>query len=161
MSLGKKDIRLLTLQPGRRDEPIKCDLSVVGLDEEPLFEALSYTWGDPAPTTPILLRGRSVNVTSNLQGALLHLRNESVPRNLWVDAVCINQQDPVELGDQVQHMRLIYERASQVLVWLGEASEDGDLAMDLVARIGAAEWDGVPYLYYDDDLPDNKTRRAL
>ena len=30
-------------------------------------------------------------------------------------------------------MRLIYQEASEVLLWLGNASEDGDLAMDIVA----------------------------
>ena len=160
LGLGKKEIRLLTLQPGRRDEPIKCDLSVVRLDDDPPYEALSYTWGDAAVTASILLRGTSTKVTINLHGALLHLRNKSLPRNLWIDALCINQQDPAELGDQVQHMRLIYKKASQVLVWLGEASEDSDLAMDLVARIGTAEKDGESYLDYADDLPDNNTRRA-
>jgi hypothetical protein len=38
---------------------------------------------------------------------------------LWVDAVCINQLDPVEKGHQVAQMGRIYENAERVVVWLG------------------------------------------
>jgi hypothetical protein len=39
---------------------------------------------------------------------------------LWIDAVCINQQDVTERSEQVKMMREIYERATEVIVWLGE-----------------------------------------
>ena len=38
-----------------------------------------------------------------------------------------------ERAHQVRLMRTIYEKASRVIVWLGEASEDSDLGMN-VAR---------------------------
>jgi hypothetical protein len=37
---------------------------------------------------------------------------------LWADAVCINQQDNEERGNQVRRMPLIYANAQRVLVWL-------------------------------------------
>ena len=163
LRLGQNEIRLLTLHPGKRDEPIKGDLNVPRLEEAPPYEALSYAWGDPTVIASILLCGTSSNITDNLHSALLHLRHEVLPRTLWIDAICIDQQNLVELGDQVQQMRLIYRTASGVLVWLGEASNDSDLAMDLVARIGAAraaqdEKDASKeVLYLGNDLPDNKT----
>ena len=82
LTLGKKEIRLLTLHPGSRDDPMKCDLSVVQLDEFPIYEALSYTWGDPAVVVPILLHDTPFNITTNLYSALLHLRIAHSPRNL-------------------------------------------------------------------------------
>ncbi len=166
LRLGKNEIRLLTIHPGKRDKAVQCDLNVVQFEEALPYEALSYTWGDPAMTAPILIRGTSFNITANLHSALLHLRHEVLPRTLWIDAICINQQDLAELGDHVQRMRLIYQTASRVLVWLGEASHDSGLAMELVARIGAAraaqnQIDAREDIsYFEDDLPDNKTRRA-
>lgn len=51
------------------------------------------------------------------------------PRNrpcrlLWVDALCINQQDNDEKSSQVMMMRHIYARAKNVLVWLGPHVEE-------------------------------------
>jgi hypothetical protein len=39
----------------------------------------------------------------------------------WIDAICINQSDNKEKGIQVNMMGDIYDRATEVLVWLGEA----------------------------------------
>ena len=50
-------------------------------------------------------------------------------------------------------MRLIYERASQVFVWLGEASDDSDFAMDLIAHIGASDYTRQSVLDDNDDNP--------
>ncbi|KOC14041.1 hypothetical protein AFLA70_24g004692 [Aspergillus flavus AF70] len=49
---------------------------------------------------------------------------------LWVDAVCINQQDEQEKGYQIQLMPTIYSRASHVIVWLGEAADNSDRALE-------------------------------
>jgi hypothetical protein len=39
---------------------------------------------------------------------------------LWVDALCINQEDAVERANQVKMMGKIYGRARRVTVWLGK-----------------------------------------
>lgn len=64
-----------------------------------------------------------------------YLRLAEKPRTVWVDALSINQIDDEEKTHQVQHMRKIYELASRVVIWLGKASDDSDLAMDLIADI--------------------------
>ena len=53
-------------------------------------------------------------------------------RHVWIDAICINQNDDIERGEQVQLMRKIYAQAEQVLVWLGEASGSSDIAMEFL-----------------------------
>lgn len=159
---GATQIRLLTLLPGEREHPVRCELSVNSLRDDPVYEALSYTWGDPAAALPIWLNGQTFDVTANLYGALVELRDKSETRTLWVDAICINQRDLIELGEQVQHMRAIYQQASEVLVWLGDAIEDSDFAMDLVAQFTNSN-DG---LYVSDDTePDSpsneRARKSL
>jgi len=41
------------------------------------------------------------------------------PVFLWIDQICINQEDPNERSDQVGIMDKIYKRANMVLIWLG------------------------------------------
>ncbi|PMD19501.1 hypothetical protein NA56DRAFT_647209 [Hyaloscypha hepaticicola] len=74
-------------------------------------------------------------VTTNLKSALQHLRTPTKPRVIWVEAICINQQDDAERGHQVRKMDQIYRNCSQVCIWLGDAEEDSDLAMELINSI--------------------------
>lgn len=103
------------------------------------YEAVSYTWGDMSNTKRIDLDGHSFSVTHNLHGLLKRLRHKRAPGFYWVDAICINQQDLSERGQQVQLMKAIYEHAKQVLIWLGPASADSDIAMDLIDEITDAD----------------------
>ncbi|KAK0622769.1 heterokaryon incompatibility [Immersiella caudata] len=54
--------------------------------------------------------------------ALNNLRLVEGERALWVDAVCINQEDKEECARQVLKMGDIYRRATNVTVWLGDGS---------------------------------------
>ena len=45
-------------------------LRVAVLDQKPVYEALSYTWGDPDVTDTIRVDGVEVDVTVNLKDAL-------------------------------------------------------------------------------------------
>jgi hypothetical protein len=131
-----REIRLLTLARGGRDEPIRCHLSVAALTDQPSYTALSYVWGSPVAsvdTSPgILLDGHHFSVTPNLHAALQHLRpldgHESIA--LWVDAVSINQSDVEERNQQVAMMRDIYASATDVIIWLGEGDEVSIAAFD-------------------------------
>lgn len=49
----------------------------------------------------ICLEGHRFDITPNLFWALLRLRHPDRERILWVDAVCINQADFEERGQQV------------------------------------------------------------
>ncbi|KAK3711180.1 hypothetical protein LTR37_009773 [Vermiconidia calcicola] len=65
----------------------------------------------------------SINITDNLFRALKRLRGHLLSRTLWIDAICINQDDGSEKSSQVQMMGRIYKSATTVLVWLGEYSD--------------------------------------
>lgn len=102
------------------------------------------------PTSTRVLRprlGSSVPVTENLHLALKHLRLKDRERTLWIDALCINQSDTRERTHQVTRMSSIYERASLVVVWLGEARNGSELAMECLQRLGE---DGN--LHFDQSL---------
>lgn len=42
------------------------------------------------------------------------------PEYIWIDAICINQEDLEERSIQVARMYSIYDNAQSVLIWLGE-----------------------------------------
>ncbi|KAK0627771.1 heterokaryon incompatibility protein-domain-containing protein, partial [Immersiella caudata] len=152
------NIRLLRLLPNQDyHAPIQCEIfeyPLRKLNRGPhLYEALSYVWGSEENQQPIWIQSnRRLSVTWNLHVALLHLRNPFFDRILWVDAICINQ-DPAERekGHQVQMMADIYANANRVVVWLGEASADSDIAFD--ALKGAARGKFMK-LDEEEDLED-------
>jgi Heterokaryon incompatibility protein (HET) len=132
---GDNPIRLLVLESAiQLPAPIKCRLVYTRLPLNPLYEALSYTWGTQSPGQFIYLNGHPFEVTESLEAALRRLREPSRERTLWVDAICINQKDPEELGKQVLQMRQIYEQAENVFIWLGEPGNGERVAMKSFRR---------------------------
>ncbi|KAH8665719.1 heterokaryon incompatibility protein-domain-containing protein [Tricladium varicosporioides] len=140
LSLGHH-IRLLRLFPSEdQNEPIQCQLFDYSLQDlgkrtHP-YEALSYVWGKPDQTLPIYVDGVQFPVTVNLHAALLRLRHQSIERILWADAICINQENKPEKEQQIQFMAKIYAQAKSVLVWLGEAADNSDRALDEIRVAG-------------------------
>lgn len=117
-----RQIRLLTLLCSPQDDqPIHCNITISDLDDVPKYEALSYVWGNVVTTAPIYIGPlrQQFNATTNLERALSHLRYPDQDRILWVDAICINQEDDDEKSRQVRMMRMIYEGAACVVAWLG------------------------------------------
>jgi Heterokaryon incompatibility protein (HET) len=124
-SLKNDEIRLLLLHGGGRSDPIVFELATVKLSVQPEYEALSYVWGDPNVNEPVfLVTGQQMKATTNLIAALRRLRHKQGIRILWVDALCINQNDLDERAVQVLQMGKIYAWATQVLIWLGEETEN-------------------------------------
>lgn len=95
------------------------------LDNELCFEALSYVWGDTTVRKELIIDAQTVEVTVNLWNALQHLSSRSAHPPLWVDAICINQEDLVEREEQASLVSEIYGGATRVLVWLG-SDQDGE-----------------------------------
>ncbi|KAF2026305.1 hypothetical protein EK21DRAFT_74521 [Setomelanomma holmii] len=50
-----------------------------------------------------------------------------VSKNLWIDAIYINQADNAEKAKKVMSVSHIYERATKAHVWLGSATEGNDI----------------------------------
>ena len=113
-------------------DKIECSLVTTPIDEAPLYEALSYCWGDPSDTEPIVLSNRQFIATKNLASALRHLRLPDKRRLMWIDSICINQADNKERNYQVRQMQRIYRDADQVVVVLGEGDEGSSRAMTTI-----------------------------
>ncbi|KEZ43251.1 hypothetical protein SAPIO_CDS4947 [Scedosporium apiospermum] len=138
LSLILREIRTVILLPSADpDAQIQCTFSrrILGLANtvsSSSYSALSYVWGERSHPRTILVDGAPVPITANLFAALRRLRRDREPLELWVDALCINQDDVQERNHQVRLMGDVYKRADEVLMWLGEAEDDSHLAAELV-----------------------------
>lgn len=116
--LGEGEIRLLGVRPGDlEDDPML--VSWVGkLEElESSYYALSYVLGDQVARKKAWVDDKSVSIGVHLDCALRHIRIHA-PKGLWIDALCINQDDVTERNHQVALMAGIYSSADQVVIWL-------------------------------------------
>jgi hypothetical protein len=120
LDCDQPQLRLVAIDPGPSGSKISCKLETHAISATPVYEALSYCWGDSHERLPIFLDGSPFTVTTNLEAALRHLRHATQIRTLWIDAVCINQADTTERTSQVRQMGTIYRNASQTAVWLGQ-----------------------------------------
>lgn len=118
LPLAPGHIRVLRIHAGQFGSPLSCELRTVEFSAA-RYEALSYVWGNSTMDRKIQVNGESLWVTRNLYYALTYLRDRLDARELWVDALCINQKDLGERAVQVSHMRRIYGSAERVVVWLG------------------------------------------
>ncbi|KAL8366739.1 hypothetical protein RB595_010548 [Gaeumannomyces hyphopodioides] len=133
-ALGLDEFRLLVLDsrdtPTPSDEtahdrPVHVSLETCRDSEHPEYETVSYTWGgeedDSSPSQPVYVGPYwdALFQTKNCHDMLRHLRPSRGIRFLWVDAICINQNDPNERAQQVAKMRTIYSNAWRVVVYLG------------------------------------------
>lgn len=140
-------IRLLYLHSGSlyHQLPLEASIREVSINDHPSFGALSYTWatesGCVSLSRELVCDGESIKITQNCEAALKRLRRGNEDQVLWVDAVCVDQHNDEEKGQQIGLMRQIYSQASWVALWVGEPSsavdeESGlplsDLGMDFI-----------------------------
>jgi hypothetical protein len=127
--LSSDHIRLLTLLPGAKHETIQCCINRYALSGHSAYTAVSYRWGDSNPTRLIRLNGNEFLLRENLWQLLHCIRKPDEPLTLWVDAVCIDQNNVFERGHQVGIMGQIYTEATEVVVWLGPDSDWSEISM--------------------------------
>ena len=177
---GLQDMRVLELHAGKFEDELNCSLHHCCVDfeypEDPKtrwtphtlhaisctigtpvwYTALSYVWGDPALVNTITCNGKPFAITKNLELALRHLRHSDVSILLWVDQLCINQDDFQEKSQQVVLMETIYKRAWSTLVWLGEEADNSSDALDTLL----ATKDALQY-YPNGKSPDVEDFKRL
>ncbi|RKL30367.1 hypothetical protein BFJ72_g11481 [Fusarium proliferatum] len=121
--LESAGFRLVLLEKGTQPQ-LRCRIVQAYLDEKVIFtyEALSYSWGWKTTQHEIVVDGKILSITESLYDALYHLRNPDEDRMLWVDALCIDQNNIKERGHQVNRMGEIYKKADRVIIWLGYLS---------------------------------------
>lgn len=131
-TLPENHIRLLRLtspvptdSSAKKSSPLQGSLVVFPLEEAPSYVAFSYCWGDAiSPTYPLICSGLEIQIRRNIRDALVQLSQVRCQDWLWIDAICIAQDNSHEKNKQIPLMKDIYRRAELVLAWLGNAPDE-------------------------------------
>jgi hypothetical protein len=142
-----RNIRILEVFPcqkrtasGKTNEPPVGTLHVANLDNDIHFAALSYVWGQETPDDPtIRIDGFEVRITHNCYEALICIRERFGRTHIWVDKVCINQDNTSERSHQVNLMGRIYNEAHTVWAWLGTDTEKISAALACLEAVSVNE----------------------
>lgn len=157
---GPNCIRLLEIishSAGSGDFNGKLHVTDLKQDDRLPYKALSYSWAlpeiaaDPVerpPAPAVVIDGRRLAIGCNLFDFLEQTMvlpdsfdKPEDPLMIWIDAVCINQEDLTERGSQIEFMRDIYTLATSVVVWLGRHDVHSRLAIPLSASFAKVDFD--------------------
>ncbi len=128
--------RVFEIQPGQLGDPIFGTLRELYMGEwymEP-YECISYTWGSPQDSKSIEIDQHNVVVRYNLWQALQRIRHSSSSRLVLIDAISISQSDLLEKAQQVQTIGDIFQRATRVIVCLGEHADNSEAIVHELLR---------------------------
>lgn len=118
ISSETREIRLLTFVHNGVDDPIKVPLSTAHLDETPHYSTASYYWGDEAELSTLLVNDFRLVVPSSAVAALTRIHELACESPVWIDALCIDQQNMREREGQVALMGIMYKSAMSNLISL-------------------------------------------
>lgn len=128
-----------------------------------LLHGDSDTTPGPSRSRHIHCRGQKLQVTQSLHDALetlqartwglsmdprpRHPRLNSL-KHVWIDAICVDQDNIEERNAQVARMRWIFQEARRVTVWLGEEDQFTEDALALIEHISSLAgnaWESIGY----------------
>ncbi|KAI0189593.1 heterokaryon incompatibility protein-domain-containing protein, partial [Xylaria flabelliformis] len=182
---SRLELRLLRILPGEADEELRVTIVHEYLSSSPNYVAISYAWNDDSLFSDLdnsrELDRLVVDDTSfipigkNISSFLRQVRlvdNET--DSMWIDAVCIDQENLSERSVEVLHMRKIYQMARLVQIWLGPEKNDSELALKLINHFPSFDCEGghsqpkpgsftwmrsTDMEQMEHDLGNNKTRK--
>ncbi|KAL1606294.1 hypothetical protein SLS60_003696 [Paraconiothyrium brasiliense] len=123
---------------------------VLPLPTEERYETLSYVWGHDPPEVKIEVNRREIAITPTLAAALRRLQLPDRPRTLWIDQLCIAQDDDAEKATQVPLMGQIYSSTARCLIWMG------DIRADIAMTDAANAFDLLTYIADEADETQSK-----
>jgi hypothetical protein len=130
--LNDSDIRLLHMTGYNAFFETTAYLRHFPLATAPAYKALSYCWGDESPTEALVCNEQCLSIRPNLSEAIKQIHNSLQPMWIWIDAICINQNDIDERARVVRRMPQIYRNAVRVVIWLSPEDDYSDLVMDMI-----------------------------
>ena len=137
--LDPEEFRLIKLLPGQENDRLTGGLITVDPTNAPQYVGLSYVWGPPVEEgqhqPSILLDNVVIELRPNLASAMRALRRLHQDTHIWIDALCINQEDDAEKSTHIPLMADIYRLSDSVAVWLGETTSYGRLAFSFARWI--------------------------
>lgn len=119
-------IIVLELQAGNLQDEVVCTTESVLLSSDPSYETVSYVWGDSATKANVVIDGAPRSVTQTVLQVLQRLRLTDRKRHLWIDQLCIDQDNDKIKSQQVDCMHDIYRKATHNNIWLGDIPSEAE-----------------------------------
>jgi Heterokaryon incompatibility protein (HET) len=159
LPLKDSQIRVLHVEgrsdQSKSDQSLTCQLQVVNLSDNPKFLALSYCWGQTKKsdyTHEIKLKLDNtqhlvtIKISKAAYDALTDIREHLGSMTIWIDAICINQENITEKEMQIPLMTEIYTRAMKVCIYLGPGTKESDTAMEWMTKASGYWYRGTGLL---------------
>ncbi|KAI7084297.1 hypothetical protein KC356_g6859 [Hortaea werneckii] len=119
-------ISILHLDPGAPQQALNSRLELVSLNDPDLqFECLAHDCQHSTRKDSIVINGKEMQVPGSLGDALRRFRRTDLTRSLWLDVLCIDRSSHQPSPDIESWPLRIRDRASALLVWLGEHHDFG------------------------------------
>lgn len=135
---------------------LQLDLAVRQFTDNIAYNAVSYEWGNAEAAAHIQINNQVVSIRQNLHD-FLEILTQSVYKDEWlfIDAICIDQDNILERNAQVQRMGDIYRHAQVVLVWLGPATPESDAIFNMCeTQVVSAEGDASAKISWEGEVGD-------
>lgn len=118
--------RLLKITKGGFGQSVILELSQWPIEHAPAYIAVSYAWGDAHELSTLTINSKPAIVRRNCEYVLQqHSATSPIACHyLWVDAICIDQQNITERSHQVALMGRIYSKAVRVHACTGPHADD-------------------------------------
>ena len=150
-----QEIRTLEILPGNSFDAMRVKISIIDLSVEldnPSFDALSYSWGGHYMLRRVIRANEQVFfVSATVFNALKALRHPQEIRRIWIDFMCIDQSNELELRAQLNLMGNIYGKADTVFVWLGDSSIHTEQAFNFIRQVAEIAEEHVHGLRVETD----------
>lgn len=151
-ALGEGDMRLFVLFPGEYDDPLRGCICHIPFDSAGPYRALSYVWGPDHQSERNLVTPNGVlKIKATLGAAFQRIRQKKKELVLWVDAICINQEDTKEKAQQILLLPRIFQGATCTLAVL--ATDDRSYqAVGILLQIAALKLYGLDFSRWPEQL---------
>jgi hypothetical protein len=116
--LKLNDIRLIKICKIWRASLPTCRLIHVSVDQNFSYEAVSYTWGAADLTHEVVVNNQHLRITKSAYDVLEGYRKAGNTAWIWIDSICIDQQNVSEKNHQLKLIPRIYGKAVRVAAWL-------------------------------------------
>lgn len=164
--LRETSIRLLKIHPELKDHNVACTLNQYD-NKIPPYNALSYCWGNqgsqdpgsqPSTIRKVYLNNTLISIHETLWEFLAQMQQSGRTDDwIWIDFLCLNQQDHTEMSQQIRRMGDIYSEAETTISWLGCKHSSGsqqnlEEAFGLIASKVAKKRVAVEKFFAQPDL---------
>ncbi|KAL7973274.1 heterokaryon incompatibility domain-containing protein [Trichoderma sp. SZMC 28014] len=115
-NLEDNHFRLLRIYPGAKNDQLQGLIFTWPLNKQIKYNALSYVWGKESQLTLTLFTVEGhIRVPQSTHEALKRVRREEDAITVWIDAICINQEDSQEKARQIPLLPEIFQNARSTI----------------------------------------------